>query len=72
MCGITGVYHLDRQPVDPQIVVRMASLQNHRGPDDNGFRQFTLYNDQECQSAEPGEISREQSLALKDAWDLTA
>src|SRR5438552_6656814 len=61
MCGITGVYHLDRRPVDPQVVLKMSAFQNHRGPDDNGFRLFTLYNDNGSQSAEITDISKEQA-----------
>jgi asparagine synthase (glutamine-hydrolysing) len=38
MCGICGIYHLDRnQPVEEHMLVRMARCMNHRGPDDEGY-----------------------------------
>jgi len=38
MCGIAGVFHLDRtHPIDPETLVGMAAIQNHRGPDDFGW-----------------------------------
>ena len=37
MCGICGIYNLDRQtPVDENILVRMTNAMSHRGPDDMG------------------------------------
>ena len=37
MCGICGVYHLERdRPVQPGEVRRMADRLHHRGPDDRG------------------------------------
>lgn len=38
MCGICGIYHLDRhRAVDPQQLNRMTQTLHHRGPDDEGF-----------------------------------
>jgi asparagine synthase (glutamine-hydrolysing) len=42
MCGISGIYHLKRNPVDPRIIRDMVAIQHHRGPDDNGMRLFSL------------------------------
>jgi asparagine synthase (glutamine-hydrolysing) len=39
MCGIGGYIHADRsRPVDPDILVAMAAIQHHRGPDGFGWR----------------------------------
>ena len=38
MCGIAGIFH--RQPdhsIDPQLLVNMAAIQHHRGPDGFGY-----------------------------------
>ena len=37
MCGIFGVLHLDRSPVDQAALKAMAQATVHRGPDDEGF-----------------------------------
>ena len=38
MCGIAGVFHRDpRKPVDSQLLVNMAAIQHHRGPDNFGY-----------------------------------
>ena len=38
MCGIAGVLHRDKQqPIDPQLLVNMAAIQHHRGPDNFGY-----------------------------------
>src|SRR5512133_664197 len=37
MCGISGIYHLDRKPVDTAVLRRMTEVIRHRGPDDEGF-----------------------------------
>ena len=43
MCGIAGVFHADPQkPVNPDLLVNMAAIQYHRGPD--GFGYQTLEN----------------------------
>jgi len=37
MCGIAGVFHRNpQQPVDSQLLVNMAAIQYHRGPDNFG------------------------------------
>ena len=37
MCGIGGVFNADRQQtVDRQLLVNMAAIQAHRGPDGFG------------------------------------
>lgn len=42
MCGIAGFLNLDRSPADAGIVTAMTDLIRHRGPDDQGFRLFSL------------------------------
>lgn len=38
MCGIAGCFHADPQKeIDPQILVNMAAIQYHRGPDGFGY-----------------------------------
>lgn len=38
MCGIAGVFHRDPQkPIDSQVLVNMAAIQYHRGPDNFGY-----------------------------------
>ncbi len=34
MCGIAGLVSLDNQPIDPDLLDRMAAALQHRGPDD--------------------------------------
>lgn len=39
MCGIAGIFHADRnRPLDPEILVAMAAIQYHRGPDGFGYQ----------------------------------
>ena len=39
MCGIAGFMHADpARPVDPQLLVNMAAIQYHRGPDGFGWK----------------------------------
>ncbi|WP_416672872.1 asparagine synthase (glutamine-hydrolyzing) [Egbenema bharatensis] len=39
MCGIGGVMHHDpSRPIDPNVLVGMAAIQNHRGPDGCGVK----------------------------------
>ncbi len=42
MCGIAGFVDLSGAPADPVTLARMAEVQRHRGPDDQGFRLFSL------------------------------
>jgi asparagine synthase (glutamine-hydrolysing) len=38
MCGIAGVFHRDpQQPIQSQLLVNMAAIQYHRGPDNFGY-----------------------------------
>lgn len=38
MCGICGIYHVAReQAVDKHVLMEMARVMRHRGPDDEGF-----------------------------------
>ncbi len=37
MCGISGIYNLNTQPVDVDILSKMTKIIRHRGPDDEGF-----------------------------------
>ncbi len=39
MCGIGGIFHAEiHKPVDPQLLVNMAAIQYHRGPDGFGYQ----------------------------------
>ena len=41
MCGIAGIFHSDpSKPVDPQLLVNMAAIQFHRGPDGFGYKKM--------------------------------
>ena len=42
MCGIAGFFNLTGEPADPAALARMTDVQRHRGPDDQGFRLFSL------------------------------
>lgn len=42
MCGIAGFFNLDRSPADTSVLREMTDLLDHRGPDDQGFRLFSL------------------------------
>ena len=45
MCGLTGIFNLSGShapPVDPHVIRAMADIARHRGPDDQGFRLFSL------------------------------
>jgi asparagine synthase (glutamine-hydrolysing) len=37
MCGISGVYHFDGQPVSETVLKRMTDVISHRGPDGDGY-----------------------------------
>lgn len=37
MCGIAGIVHADRRPVDPAALQRMGDAMAHRGPDGSGI-----------------------------------
>ncbi len=38
MCGIAGIFHRNpQQPIDSQLLVNMAAIQYHRGPDNYGY-----------------------------------
>ncbi|MFC1975744.1 asparagine synthase (glutamine-hydrolyzing) [Chloroflexota bacterium] len=36
MCGLVGIWHLNKEPVDTQLLRQMTDCINHRGPDDEG------------------------------------
>ena len=39
MCGIAGIFHRNQdKPIDPQLLVNMAAIQYHRGPDGFGYK----------------------------------
>ena len=42
MCGIGGVFNADRQQADRQLLVNMAAIQSHRGPDGFGVEWLTM------------------------------
>jgi asparagine synthase (glutamine-hydrolysing) len=37
MCGICGIFNLDKKPVDRGLLVRMNNTMAHRGPDGEGY-----------------------------------
>lgn len=37
MCGICGLYNLNKMPVDPELLSDMNQTLKHRGPDDEGY-----------------------------------
>ena len=36
MCGITGIFNLNAEPVNQNLLTRMTRILSHRGPDDEG------------------------------------
>ncbi|MCX8081229.1 MAG: asparagine synthase (glutamine-hydrolyzing) [Bacteroidia bacterium] len=40
MCGIVGIYNIDRRPVQEEVLKEMTRQLSHRGPDDEGFYQY--------------------------------
>lgn len=41
MCGIAGIFHADKnRTIDQQLLVNMAAIQHHRGPDGFGVKTF--------------------------------
>lgn len=37
MCGITGIFNFNSEPVSRDLLIRMSRELSHRGPDDEGF-----------------------------------
>ncbi len=37
MCGIAGIFNLNREPVSPEILRHMTDVIAHRGPDEEGY-----------------------------------
>jgi len=37
MSGITGIFHFDGRPVNPEILKQMTDVASHRGPDGSGY-----------------------------------
>ncbi|MCU0372731.1 MAG: asparagine synthase (glutamine-hydrolyzing), partial [Ignavibacteria bacterium] len=37
MCGITGIFNLNKEPVPQEILKKMTDILGHRGPDDSGY-----------------------------------
>jgi asparagine synthase (glutamine-hydrolysing) len=37
MCGINGIFHLNNTQVDPNQLIKMRDIMEHRGPDDSGI-----------------------------------
>ena len=42
MCGIAGIFNLNGKPVNFQVLEKMTHVQQHRGPDDQGFAGFSF------------------------------
>ena len=57
MCGIAGFFSFSGEPADPITLARMTDVQRHRGPDDQGFRLFSLRSGTSEELA-PGDLGR--------------
>jgi len=44
VCGIAGIYHLQRKPVPAYNLKKMCDVMKHRGPDDEGYVFFHVRN----------------------------
>ncbi len=38
MCGIAGIVHWDKKPIDISVLEKMGDSIQHRGPDDDGMQ----------------------------------
>ncbi|HEX8029232.1 MAG TPA: asparagine synthase (glutamine-hydrolyzing) [Vicinamibacterales bacterium] len=56
MCGIAGFFDLSGAPADPVTLARMTGVQRHRGPDDQGFRLFSLRSGA-SEELQPGDLA---------------
>lgn len=56
MCGIAGFCNLSGEPADPATLAQMTDVQRHRGPDDQGFRLFSLRT-ATSEELQPGDLS---------------
>ena len=56
MCGIAGFFSLSGEPADPATLARMTDVQRHRGPDDQGFRLFSLRS-AASEELQPGDLA---------------
>ncbi|NVL89479.1 MAG: asparagine synthase (glutamine-hydrolyzing) [Desulfobacterales bacterium] len=45
MCGIAGIYHLERKPIPAHCLQGMCDVMKHRGPDDEGYVFFHVRNE---------------------------
>ena len=83
MCGIGGIFHnTPQQTVDPQLLVNMAAIQVHRGPDGFGIRQFddagvgfcharlSIIDLNENRARQPFSSSDGQLVMNNDSWRL--
>src|SRR5918993_1095670 len=61
MCGIAGFLSLAGEPADPVALARMTDVQRHRGPDDQGFRLFSLSSGSSIELA-AGDLDRRPEL----------
>ena len=57
MCGFTGFINLLNKPLDVHSLKRMTDIQSHRGPDDQGFVGFSLFNNKKIEPIENFELS---------------
>jgi len=87
MSGITGIFHFDGRPVNPEILKQMTDVASHRGPDGSGYwcagpvglDRFGRVGSQPLQPAGPalsavafpGRDVREQSSDLSGPGNLT-
>lgn len=61
MCGIAGFFNLSGEPADPVTLAHMTDAQRHRGPDDQGFRLFSLRSGSSIE-LDPGDTSVRSSF----------
>lgn len=70
MCGIIGVFNQNGKAVSPQTLERMTTVLQHRGPDDQGMRLFSIASSiskeygQDC-AFEPGLDTYEGGLGFQ-------
>ena len=64
MCGIAGYYNINTRFIDhSENILRMLTLQKHRGPDDSGIRSFNLRN------AQSEAISTNETVSFNAQFD---
>jgi len=67
MCGIAGIYlsKENSRKIDPQIIIRMSDLLEHRGPDDYGYFICDTKGSCDC-----GHLSPDQLSGMDNSWSI--